>query len=573
MHLLRDYKNISTSFSEISIGISTLTLSTIIGIILRYVFFLNQRVYWVDEDHLYKKSRTSLLLSLFVCVFGTSNIKRLNKSIKIISHFIKIYNKEDMLYEDPMFRLVSVSEELLNDHKIYRRIEVKTYENFFLELSRVLNLLKMNSQKINLVSEFCKGIPKHYISENRGKSFYVYYENWLKANNYNENNYLNGRINLFDRQNKVLPFWLRFISQNNINRYQQNDLSNFLSVFINRELKSLINVSEINIELWKYLFGQEFNLNDNLTSYIDDFPDVPPQKSSSTEVIWNEQERLIISDKTIVPFIDKQLFNDAIRSLRDRISNIAVELNSANCDFRFILFLKEIADKIENLETDQKIMFSFCHDYEVLISYSSTINEEVSPFLSAKYHSMLIQYDNTIKQIPEWTEFQKNLIKDELKFDNNFRIDELESGFLEFVRNSDLNKIIHPEVSENIENQYKELARVKLNDANLLFEKSTRITDYLYSIENVMKSIAVKALEYIETACKNGFKYFADGFNSAVVSSIKNAGKISALSLIIGLPTVIFGQQIILFFTKNFPWFEKVVDFILKYKDIIELLN
>jgi hypothetical protein len=128
-------------------------------------------------------------------------------------------------------------------------------------------------------------------------------------------------------------------------------------------------------------------------------PDVPAQRPAALEPEW-QKGRLTLPKKPAKTDLSKKKFMGALTALgaelRDFSDAIAGE---ANIDRRFVTFIQSLPGRIPDKPPSQDELFRLDHVEEVFAQYAKTVDDEWPVFLTARYHSLALQFDRTMRQV------------------------------------------------------------------------------------------------------------------------------------------------------------------------------
>ncbi len=106
--------------------------------------------------------------------------------------------------------------------------------------------------------------------------------------------------------------------------------------------------------------------------------------------------------------VSKADLESITRDLGKGLQELAAEADAAQADKRITAFLRSVADAVKQAPTQQELLFESGRNYAMLDHYSTTVDAEWGPFLAAKYHAVLIQFDGTLKKFASWRAFIAN---------------------------------------------------------------------------------------------------------------------------------------------------------------------
>jgi hypothetical protein len=137
-------------------------------------------------------------------------------------------------------------------------------------------------------------------------------------------------------------------------------------------------------------------------------PVVPTQRPAAVEPIW-EKGRLTVSKRPTKTRLSKRKFADALSALHQELRELADDVsNEANIDRRFVSFLRRLADRIPDAPPPQDELFRLGHIEDLFVGYAKTVDAEWPDFLAARYHTLTLQFDRTMRQSTAWREFKRS---------------------------------------------------------------------------------------------------------------------------------------------------------------------
>ena len=165
---------------------------------------------------------------------------------------------------------------------------------------------------------------------------------------------------------------------------------------INRKLKNRLaaareaSKNELKNESLEQAITPDVNLN------------IPAQSSAAMRPII-EKGRLVLPKNLVATDIGDAVFKNRLKALNSQIRKLVASVRAeSNIDHRAASALEELAQLIENGEPDQVTLFEFAHGLAFLNGFKDSVNEQWPDVLAQHYGAMLKNYDEAVKQVPEW---------------------------------------------------------------------------------------------------------------------------------------------------------------------------
>jgi len=128
-------------------------------------------------------------------------------------------------------------------------------------------------------------------------------------------------------------------------------------------------------------------------------PAVPAQQPAAVEPIWTD-DRLSLPTEPATPDLESTTFAAALKSLRDELRAFVDEVaGEANIDRRLVSRLDQLASQIPETVPLQAELFRLGHFGATFAGYASTVNEQWPEFLAARYHSIALHFDRTMRGV------------------------------------------------------------------------------------------------------------------------------------------------------------------------------
>ena len=233
---------------------------------------------------------------------------------------------------------------------------------------------------------------------------------------------------------------------------------------------------------------------------------IPPIQPAALEPIWRHGI-LTIPTTPAATDLGEASFASALVSLQSAVLHLANDLDGeANIDHRFIAFLRRTADRIPNAPPAQELLFELGHIEATLSDYSATVNAEWPPILAARYHSLSLQFERTIRQSPAWRTFKANASKQKITKDQISQIEPLAADATMALSRDEATEFIDDLVPHRLGALVTLLAQ-KLAEQpnayppeNIQDDLDTLAFDVLESLNNILKRIAQAAVISAEVA-------------------------------------------------------------------------
>jgi hypothetical protein len=260
-----------------------------------------------------------------------------------------------------------------------------------------------------------------------------------------------------------------------------------------------------------------------------DLPTVPAQRPAAIEPIW-DAGILKIPPRPAKPDSSRRKFASALKSLRAELSEFADEISGeANIDQRFVAQLRRLVERIPPKMPRQDELFRIGHRKTVLESYAKIVQEEWPNHLAARYHALVLHFDRTMRQSPEWRDFERNAFRLNLTEQEISEAALLAKEIATALKDEDARRFVDPALPEAIE------LLAEVPEPTTSQAKELLAADRIDSVNNVLKRIAEAAIVTTKplasaraaagsTLSKAG-KGFATEFGKGLIRGAKKEGK------------------------------------------------
>ena len=143
-------------------------------------------------------------------------------------------------------------------------------------------------------------------------------------------------------------------------------------------------------------------------------PFVPPGRPAAIEPIVVGGQITLPNTEANARLASSDL-SGAIVALRSNLISLADDLaGETNIDRSVEPHLRRIAENLPDSAPTQFQVFDLGHQEDVLKFFTPTVTREWPPFLGARYHAALLNFDRTMRLFPAWLEFKRNAEQDGL---------------------------------------------------------------------------------------------------------------------------------------------------------------
>ena len=296
-------------------------------------------------------------------------------------------------------------------------------------------------------------------------------------------------------------------------------------------------------------------------------PSVPNIRPAAIEPEWHGG-KLVLPKEPIEGDLESSALSAALSALREDLTELVDDSASfQNIDLRPIDYIRRLANRIPNGVPPQTLLFRLGHARDVLESFTSTTDEEWPDFLGGRYRQLILQYDRTVRQFPQWREFVRNASDLGLTGEQISHVDHLLDEFVPELGSEDASRFIDPSISVALQDTRSSVA---FADWKHVVEagKDRLAADLIESVNNVLKRVAEVALALHSSAIRwvgSTLHGAVEAFGAkAQESIIREAGKFGegagpALGRFLRRAVlVITGSGLI----AQFGWLEPVVRFL-----------
>jgi hypothetical protein len=307
--------------------------------------------------------------------------------------------------------------------------------------------------------------------------------------------------------------------------------------------------------------------NDNLA------PSIPAPRRAAVEPVWRNG-KLTVPTQPIAVDLQQNEFPAALRALRAGLQKFANDLDGeANIDRRFVAYLRHLAEQIPEGVPPQHELFELGHAEEVFIKYSASVNEQWPDFLAARFHAMVRQHDNTMRQAPAWRDFKRNALRDTITQQQVAEVVPIAAQITSALRNDEARPFIGAPLPKALDTLAEPLRRPPPDDApeewRHAIEAGNELLalDVIESINNTLKRIAEVAVATGATLGKAAGTFggkFQDGLLEGAAEEGQKYGKRMVKWLCAGgvAGASIGLQQLILTYPHAFGWLGSVIEFL-----------
>lgn len=334
---------------------------------------------------------------------------------------------------------------------------------------------------------------------------------------------------------------------------------------VNAHIKELIEEfpkEEDELADWEDLDGDDVELKP---------PTIPASRPAAVEPVWRDG-RLTVPSQPITIDLQQNEFLNALRSLRTGLQSFASDLDGeANIDRRFVAYLRYLAERIPDGVPPQHELFELGHAEEVFLRYAPSVNQEWPELLAARFHAVVRQHDNTMRQAPAWREFKRNALRDTIAAEQVSEAAPIAAQIADALRDDDAREFVDAIVPDTLEKVADPLQWPPPDDAREEWRHAIEAgnellaLDVIESINNILKPIA-------EVAISAGRDYgagVAEGFKDAAKKQGPKDGEKAfkwlrrlAIGTVGGGGPAVAISHLIANYPGAFAWLEQVLHFI-----------
>jgi hypothetical protein len=235
-------------------------------------------------------------------------------------------------------------------------------------------------------------------------------------------------------------------------------------------------------------------------------PEVPPPRPAAVEPII-ENGRLTLPKQPAQAELAGDDLVAALKALKRRIARVADSVREeSNIDKRVVRYLDGLAQRIPETVPPQDELFDLAHELPTLQAFAKIANAEWPDILAAGYHSMVLNFDGTVRQFPRWREFWQNASRNRLTPEQQAAAPDAVRAATAELRAADAAAIVDGRIPEIIDHlvewPHTDLPEPEPSstapaaaDDPVAVGKESLIEDALESLSNALKKIADVALE------------------------------------------------------------------------------
>jgi hypothetical protein len=302
-------------------------------------------------------------------------------------------------------------------------------------------------------------------------------------------------------------------------------------------------------------------------------PNIPAPRRAAVEPIWRNGQ-LTVPTQPIAVDLQQNEFPNALRALRAGLQKFANDLDGeANIDRRFVAYLRHLAEQIPEGVPPQHELFELGHAEEVFIKYSASVNEQWPDLLAARFHAMVRQHDNTMRQAPAWRDFKRNALRDTITQQQVAEVAPIAAQITSALRNNEARPFVRAPLPEALDTLAEPLRRPPPDDApeewRHAIEAGNELLalDVIESINNTLKRIAEVAVATGATLSEAAGTFkakFKEGLLEGSVEQGHKYGKRMVKWLCAGgaAGVSIVLQKLITTYPDAFGWLGTVVSFL-----------
>lgn len=295
----------------------------------------------------------------------------------------------------------------------------------------------------------------------------------------------------------------------------------------------------------------------------------PAPLPAAIEPIW-DGDVLKVNNSPAVSDLSRSDLEAALSALRRQVVRLADDAkDETNLDRRAVRFLERLGTDLNVITPNQQQLFSIGHELETLRAYSGTVATEWPDILAARYQSLALAFDNTVRQFPRWREFQINAGAYQL---SGKQIQEVQIAATEVateLETVDAAAFVHaslPTTIRQLAGKLRMASDAELYASQFFLDRATDrlAADVLESVNNSLKAVMRAALDGWEwlSPTRQAARKFAVGARDAFDTELEKDGPKAGKSaykwtkrLVLGGPAAAGGIAILNKLMDTFPNF------------------
>ena len=284
------------------------------------------------------------------------------------------------------------------------------------------------------------------------------------------------------------------------------------------------------------------------------FPTVPDRQAAAIVPEWIDG-RLSLSKQAAVNDARGFSIEAALAALKSEFQTFADSLaEETNIDPRAKDFLRELAEALPSEVPPRERLFALGHRGETLSYYGkTTVNDEWSPLLAARYRALVSQYERTMRRFPEWVAFTEATPEAAAPEDEIAAAPVLLSRVGDALSEEVDSGIVDGEVIEAFDNLATEFDAAEQDwiPGNRAEKPASVRTDMLASVNNTIKRIAEVA--------GSALRWVGKGAREQIDTDSKALGK-AAVKWALRFLVETLGLWLVETYPSTFKWLRPILD-------------
>ncbi len=261
-------------------------------------------------------------------------------------------------------------------------------------------------------------------------------------------------------------------------------------------------------------------------------PYIPALRSAAIEPIF-KSGRLTLPKTAAMATLSGQTIPAALKALAQSLAELAKAAgDESNIDRRIVQRLNEISGSIPRKRPSQIALFRLGHEYDELKGYSKIVAESWPEVVAARYTSMTLAFERTLRRFPKWVDFAREPSIEKVsagEAQDISKVAETLSDVLRARENSTVVDLVLPDALRDLSAELADAAR--RNEARpgpIELGNELLAQDVLESVNNTLKRIAESALVVTSFAGKKAGSYakeFGEGADERLRKESRKAGE------------------------------------------------